>query len=155
MKTLNIKSPTAQHLAQIALFERLQAMLNLQTSEIVKKLRKHGKKNGVDPLALAGDLHFVGPFALGRILDVVAIHIRTGEKMTPAQFDWFKKNEFATSICDHFGWTPNRFANGIKSKAKSEGFDPVQAAEYLALVCPDIAAKVFVDVIGILRRDGK
>jgi hypothetical protein len=155
MKTLNIDSPVAQRLAQVALFERIQAALNLDTAMIVKTIRRHAPDSQVDRLRVAGDLYSMGPILLQSILEAVSISIRTGTPISGDQIRSIVRTDFAHSICDTLKWYPFELVDGIKSKAESEGFDPAKAAEYLVGAAPEVAIHVFANVIAILKRDKK
>jgi hypothetical protein len=156
MKTpLNINSPVGQRLAQIALFERIQAMLNLDISQIIKSLGEYSRKNGLNTIDVAEEVREVAPMLIGAILQRVEAHLRGGTQLTEHHVGWIVRDDFANRICHHLKWFPYVLMSGIQNKAYAENIDPAETAQYLSETAPVVVEWVFDQVIKVLKRGKK
>ena len=151
MKTLNIESPVAQRLAQVALFERIQSRLNLGPRKIFEAVTEHASQEGEDALKIARHLRDNAPILLGSILHRATACIK-GESGLEIKYDQMKSKKFALLVIGHFFWFSDDIAKGIVSKANAEGLDPVECAVYLEKVGPEVARWAFEKAVSIIEK---
>jgi hypothetical protein len=152
MKTLNIESPVAQRLAQIALFERIQSRLNLDPRKIFEAVRDHASQEGEDALKIARHLRDNAPILLGSILHRATACIKGESGLPRIKYDQMKSVEFALLVIGHFVWFSDDIVKSILSKAKAEGLDPVECAVYLEKVGPEVARWAFEKAVSIIEK---
>lgn len=152
MKTLNIESPVANRLAQIALFERIQARLNLDPRKIFEAVRKYASREGEDALKIARHLRDNAPMLLGSILHRATACIKGESELPEVKCDQMKSREFSLLVISHFVWFSDEIAKGIVSKANAEGLDPVECAVYLEKVGPEVARWAFEKAVSIIEK---
>lgn len=144
-KVIDISSPIGNRLAQIALFERLQEKSGLHPGQMVKDIVVVADKIGHDPIELAKELKEDAFKAFPFFLQQAARVLKGERTEKPHDIKW------AYQIRDHFGLDPWSVAASMKTKAKFEGFDPVEALEYVANVSPTIVEWAFDVVIKALK----
>jgi hypothetical protein len=153
MKTLNIDSPIGQRIAQVALFEHIQAMFDIYPAKMVEYRR--------------------GMFTFGGE-DYVVGHLRSATQKVfkiylHGTVMFVEKSSFRSDLC-YAGWYANvshmfkigrnhegltsaayRLAEEIESKAMAESLDSAEYAKYLAEATPKVIDWAFDKMLEILK----
>lgn len=150
MKRINTvsckNSDTARALAEIALFERIQAMFKLHPGEMAKAMRQLGKKLKKDPADLTAELHVPTRLIFNDVLSSVFYILVNGlDQELPIH------SEHQDEIVKFFGLNPKTIAGSISAKAKSEGLQPHEVARCLGEVTSDVVLWAFSQTLKILE----
>ena len=153
MKQINIgslvNSDIAWKLAEIALFERIQAMFHLYPGEMAKAMRQLGKRLGKNPASLAAQIHIPTREIFKDVLSAVFYILVEQKTQEPLPI----RSEYQKEIIEFFGLNPRTIACAIQAKAKSEGLQAHEVARCLGEITPTVVLWAFSQTVRILEGE--
>ncbi len=150
MKSLTIDSPIAQKVASIALFERVQKMFNLHPSKMVNDTKRMANEQNRRPSELLGDVHGRVQRAFGETLALVVVILKDRPLPTMGLYP-----KHTRDLMDYFNLSAVDIAEGMKEKAAIEGYDAIEAAEWLQENHWQVLEWAFAETMRVLMKEDK